>query len=207
MSAIPDCSSKSSNRTELEVRMRKAINSLNFMGTAYMRSNIFSINLPTTSPTIAPSMKEKRIDVKSVAVKLIVTLWLLSHDLCVLCEVCLGGMYRQHCCRGLPMVMAVNVGHICAWPRLSCLRWHSFGASASWRGVAWADTGRQFRIAHLLATTRGCRRGGVAGAEPPHKGGPNRPDRPELQGQGAGGQGLVRVATEGPICVKRSEER
>ena len=25
------------------------------------------------------------------------------------------------------------------------------------------------------------RRGGVAGAEPPHKGGPNRPDRPELQ--------------------------
>ena len=23
-----------------------------------------------------------------------------------------------------------------------------------------------------------CRRGGVAGAEPPHKGGPNRPDRP-----------------------------
>ena len=26
-----------------------------------------------------------------------------------------------------------------------------------------------------------CRRGGVAGAEPPHKGGPNRPDRPELQ--------------------------
>ena len=26
-----------------------------------------------------------------------------------------------------------------------------------------------------------CRRGGVAGAEPPHKGGPNRPDRPEMQ--------------------------
>ncbi len=26
-----------------------------------------------------------------------------------------------------------------------------------------------------------CRRGGVAGAEPPHKGGPNRPDRPEQQ--------------------------
>ena len=36
-----------------------------------------------------------------------------------------------------------------------------------------------------------CRRGGVAGAEPPHKGGPNRPDRPEMQGLGAGGQGLV----------------
>ena len=35
-------------------------------------------------------------------------------------------------------------------------------------GEARADTGRQFRIAHTLATTRGCRRGGVAGAEPPH---------------------------------------
>ena len=36
-----------------------------------------------------------------------------------------------------------------------------------------------------------CRRGGVAGAEPPPKGGPNRPDRPRLQGLGARGQGLV----------------
>ena len=26
-----------------------------------------------------------------------------------------------------------------------------------------------------------CWGGGVAGAEPPHKGGPNRPDRPEMQ--------------------------
>jgi len=26
-----------------------------------------------------------------------------------------------------------------------------------------------------------CRRGGVAGAEPPHKGGPNRPDRPNAR--------------------------
>ena len=33
-----------------------------------------------------------------------------------------------------------------------------------------------------------CRRGGVAGAEPPHKGGPNRPDRPENQGPGVSGQ-------------------
>ena len=54
--------------------MRKAKNSLNFMGTASMRSNIFSINLPTTSPTKPPSMKEKRIEVKSIAVKLIVYL-------------------------------------------------------------------------------------------------------------------------------------
>ena len=36
-----------------------------------------------------------------------------------------------------------------------------------------------------------CRRGGVAGAEPPHKGGPKRPDRPKIQGLGARGQGLV----------------
>ena len=33
-----------------------------------------------------------------------------------------------------------------------------------------------------------CRRGGVAGAEPPHKGGPNRPDRPELQWSVISGQ-------------------
>ena len=30
--------------------------------------------------------------------------------------------------------------------------------------------------------------GGVAGAEPPHKGGPNRPDRPELQWSVISGQ-------------------
>ena len=30
--------------------------------------------------------------------------------------------------------------------------------------------------------------GGVAGAEPPHKGGPNRPDRPKLQLSVASGQ-------------------
>ena len=38
------------------------------------------------------------------------------------CTVCLGGMYRQHFCSGLSMVMAVNVGDIWAWPRLSCSR-------------------------------------------------------------------------------------
>ncbi len=31
-----------------------------------------------------------------------------------------------------------------------------------------------------------CRRGGVAGAEPPHKGGPNRPDRPNARREGRG---------------------
>ena len=35
------------------------------------------------------------------------------------------------------------------------------------------------------------RRGGVAGAEPPHKGGPNRPDRPELQWSVVSGQWSV----------------
>ncbi|MCY3899331.1 MAG: hypothetical protein OXF86_12195, partial [Caldilineaceae bacterium] len=33
-----------------------------------------------------------------------------------------------------------------------------------------------------------CRRGGVAGAEPPHKGGPTRPDRRELQWSVVSGQ-------------------
>ena len=36
-----------------------------------------------------------------------------------------------------------------------------------------------------------CRRGGVAGAEPPHKGGPNRPDRPEQQWSVVSGQWSV----------------
>ena len=35
---------------------------------------------------------------------------LLSHVLCVLCAVCLGGMCRQYFCSGLAMVIAVNVG-------------------------------------------------------------------------------------------------
>ena len=39
-----------------------------------------------------------------------------------------------------------------------------------------------------------CRRGGVAGAEPPHKEGPNRPDRPELQWSVVSGKWLVAEA-------------
>ena len=54
--------------------MKKAKSSLNCMGTASRRSNIFSTDLPTTYPTTPPSMKENRIEVKSVAVKLIVSL-------------------------------------------------------------------------------------------------------------------------------------
>ena len=37
---------------------------------------------------------------------------------CVLCAVCLGGMYRQYFCSGLAMVIAVNVGDIWELPRL-----------------------------------------------------------------------------------------
>ena len=52
------------------------------------------------------------------------------------------------------------------------------------------------------------RRGGVAGAEPPHKGGPNRPDRPELQWSVVSGQLPRRIVWSG--CrgerAKRSEE-
>jgi len=50
---------------------------------------------------------------------------------------------------------------------------------------------RSQRVDKVILPHTGCgggfRRGGVAGAEPPHKGGPNRPDRPELQELGAGG--------------------
>ena len=51
------------------------------------------------------------------------------------------------------------------------------------RDVVWLDTfdwGPSTNFDHQVG--EGCfGRGGVAGAEPPHKGGPNRPDRPELQ--------------------------
>ena len=55
------------------------------------------------------------------------------------------------------------------------------GNEAPGGGEARVAAGRQFRIAHTLAAAGGFRTGGVAGAEPPHKGGPNRPDRTELQ--------------------------
>ena len=47
-------------------------------------------------------------------------------------------------------------------------------------GVGGGETWSQRVVKAILAHTRcgGCFRGGVAGAEPPHKGGPNRPDRP-----------------------------
>ena len=50
-----------------------------------------------------------------------------SCNVCALCAVCLGGMYRRYFCGGLSMVLAVNVGDIWELPRLSCRRWHTFG--------------------------------------------------------------------------------
>ena len=80
------------------------------------------------------------------------------------------------------MVMAVNVGYVWELPRLSCLRWHMLGIyhDAGWGG--WKPGRRETTTSYHPHTRYGAdRRGGVAGAEPPHKGGPNRPDRPELQ--------------------------
>ena len=51
-------------------------------------------------------------------------------------------------------------------------------AGRGWVKLLRLDTCYQYR--HQVGEAC-CRTGGVAGAEPPHKGGPNRPDRPELQ--------------------------
>ena len=72
---------------------------------------------------------------------------------------------------------------------------HKAGTQGDLTGPAGRGLARHFRLGtrHQCRHQVGeacCRRGGVAGAEPPHKGGPNRPDRPELQGLGAGGQGI-----------------
>ncbi len=79
------------------------------------------------------------------------------------------------------MVVAVNVGYVWELPRLACLRWHVFGMcrDEGWGGEARPPRDDNFKFAtHCYGADR---TGGVAGAEPPHKGGPNRPDRPELQ--------------------------
>ena len=103
----------------------------------------------------------------------------------------MGSVDRQYFCSGLAMVMAVNVGDILELPRLSCLRRHILGncQDAGWGGEAWSQ--RVVKV--ILPHTRcgGGFRGGVAGAEPPHKGGPNRPDRPEKQWSVVSGQWSV----------------
>ena len=55
-----------------------------------------------------------------------------------------------------------------------------------------------------------CRSGGVAGAPPPHKGGPNRPDRPEMQWAVVSGQrrcsGCLRFDREVAMVWSRPED-
>ncbi len=82
------------------------------------------------------------------------------------------------------MVIAVNVGYVWALPRLSCVRWHILGIcqDAGWGGEAWSQRVVKVILPHTCCGG-GFRRGGVAGAEPPHKGGPNRPDRPKKRGE------------------------
>ncbi len=96
------------------------------------------------------------------------------------------------------------------------------GRSVDWGGQGWHKTGPRGEVMglagrglakHLLFGTvtnvdtrfgeACCRRGGVAGAEPPHKGGPNRPDRPELQFLVLSFQFLV---VRGQFCASAGSE-
>ena len=73
-----------------------------------------------------------------------------SCNVCALCAVCPGGMYRQCFRGGLAMVIAVNVGHKWALLRLSCLRWHILGIcqDAGWGGgLILVAAGRQGQFA------------------------------------------------------------
>ena len=59
---------------------------------------------------------------------------------------------------------------------LGCPGWNTFGTSHE---AGWGEV-RSQRVDKVELAHTGCGgrvRGGVAGAEPPHKGGPNRPDR------------------------------
>ena len=88
-------------------------------------------------------------------------------------------MDRLYFYSGLAMVIAVNFGHVWELLGLSCLCWHLFGICqvAGWGVEARPPRDDNFRLAtHSMRRGQG---GGVAGAEPPHKGGPNRPDRPK----------------------------
>ena len=75
----------------------------------------------------------------------------------------------------------------------ACEGRHKAGTCEDLMGLAGRGRARHLRIGtcyeyrHQVGEAC-CRKGGVAGAEPPHKGGPNRPDRPKLQGPGVRGQ-------------------
>ncbi len=70
--------------------------------------------------------------------------------MCVLCAVCLGGIYRQCFCSGFLMAIAVPVGPDWALPLLPCLRWHILGIcqDAGWGGgLILVAAGRQGQFA------------------------------------------------------------
>ena len=73
---------------------------------------------------------------------------------------------------------------------------HKAGSCGEYVGLGGRGLAKLFRLGtryerrHQVGEAC-CRRGGVAGAEPPHKGGPNRPDRPELQWLVVSGQWSV----------------
>ena len=62
---------------------------------------------------------------------------------------------------------------------------HGAGSYGDLMGLARRGLAKHLRVGTRpnvdTRSTRHVVGGGVAGAEPPHKGGPNRPDRPELQ--------------------------
>ena len=58
----------------------------------------------------------------------------------------------------------------------------TYGVWWGWRDVVGLDTFDKAPVTNIdTRSATDVVGGGVAGAEPPHKGGPTRPDRPELQ--------------------------
>ncbi len=70
----------------------------------------------------------------------------------------------------------------------ACEGRHKAGTYGEYVGLGGRGLARHLRLGTCYESRHQvgeacCRRGGVAGAEPPHKGGPNRPDRPNCSGQ------------------------
>ncbi len=101
-----------------------------------------------------------------------------------------GGQPPSPVISGRPLIWRVQGRHKGEErvPRF-CLREIGSGTGGTWSGET-LSTGRLYR-----KSTPGRRgmllAGGVAGAEPPHKGGPNRPDRPKMQRSAVCGQRSV----------------